>query len=114
MDGVTLMSERQRLVADLFKAINTLPVQGVQAAQAEQEYKIALSKRTLELKQCGYPVTVIQDITRGDKEVAGLRFARDVERESTKALYERINALKFQLRIIQDDIKLEWQRSDMR
>ena len=58
------VSEQQRLNRELLAVIDKLPEASQQAAQSERDYRIALSARTLELKQCGYPVTVIQDITR--------------------------------------------------
>ena len=100
------------MTQELFATVDLLNNQGYAAAKAERDYKIALRERTLELKQCNYPVTIIQEVTRGDIEVADLRFNRDVERERLKILYEKINALKLQIRVIQEDIKLEWSRAN--
>jgi hypothetical protein len=107
-----LITERNRLMKELDTTADYLPTYGRRLAVAEREYKISLSRRTLELKQCGYPVSIIQDVTRGDQEVAELRFTRDTERELLKATYEKINVLKLQLRMIQEDIKIEWGRSN--
>lgn len=106
-DGTKQVSEQVRLNRELLAAIDSLPALSRQTAIAERDYKIALSKRTLELKQCGYPVTVIMEITRGDEQVAGLRFERDIARESLKISYEKINAIKLQMRILQENIKLD-------
>ena len=47
-------------------------------ATAERFYRVALAKRILELKAEGMPATVCQDLARGDKTVADLRYERDV------------------------------------
>ena len=108
MDSVELLSARKRLLDELFSATHEIENRGKTLAEAERLYRVALAKRTLELKQAGYPVTVITDITRGDENVASLRFDRDVAREMLKAIYERINVMKWQLKVVQDSIKMEY------
>ena len=47
-------------------------------ADAERAYRVALAKKILELHAEGKAWTVTADIARGDKDVADLRYERDV------------------------------------
>lgn len=47
-------------------------------AEAERAYRKALSEKILELKAGGMAITACSDVARGDKEVADLRYDRDV------------------------------------
>lgn len=49
-----------------------------QAAAAERAYRVALARKIVELHAGGAAWTVCQDLARGDKEVADLRYKRDV------------------------------------
>jgi hypothetical protein len=48
-------------------------------ALAERLYRVNLARRIVELKAEGMPATVCQDLARGDKQVADLRYERDVK-----------------------------------
>lgn len=47
-------------------------------ALAERAYRVALAQRIVELHAEGCAWTVCQDLARGDKHVADLRYTRDV------------------------------------
>ena len=102
------ITEAARLAEELRNTLDSLPDLATKYATAEREYKIELSKLTLELRSKGMPVTILTDITRGNKKVADLRFNRDIAKELLKIAYEKINTLKLQLRIIQENSKQEW------
>ena len=47
-------------------------------ARKEYLYRTALSKRLVELRASGQPVTHLADIARGEENIAWLRFDRDI------------------------------------
>jgi hypothetical protein len=49
-----------------------------QYAEAERAYRKALADRIVELRADGQPATLTADLARGDKQVAYLRYKRDV------------------------------------
>ena len=102
------ITECSRLAEELRHVLDSLPITSSNCAIAERDYKVALAKLTLELRSKGMPVTLLTDVTRGDKEIAELRFKRDTSKELLKIAYEKINVLKLQLRIIQENSKQEW------
>lgn len=65
-------SELQREVEDSMREASR------KLAECERTYRLALTTRILELKIEGYAITMCGEIARGDKEVARLRYERDV------------------------------------
>ena len=106
--SMELINELGAKSALLDKAIGQLGARGRARAQAEHDYKVALSKKILLERDKGTPVTIISDICRGDREIAMLRFERDVAEVSYDAAKEAINGYKLQIRILDAQIQREW------
>lgn len=68
-------------------------------AQAEYEYRKALSQAILKYKAEGYPATLISDLARG--EVAELKLERDLKDGLYKSSIEGTRALQSQLNGLQ-------------
>lgn len=81
---------------------------GYQLAENEAEYRMALNIKILRERSAGTPVTIISDLCRGDEEIAYLRQLRDNAAVSYKTHQEKINVLKLDIRIINDQIAREW------
>lgn len=47
-------------------------------AEAERAYRKRLSQRILAMKAKGFAITACKDIARGEKDIADLRYARDI------------------------------------
>jgi hypothetical protein len=60
-----------------------------QLAEAERQYRMALAKEILEQHAAGAAWTVAQDLARGEKRVADLRYARDVAKGVLDAAEQR-------------------------
>lgn len=106
--GHDLMQEIQSKTRLLDSAISQLGKRGNTYAQAEHDYKIALSQEILIERDKGTPVTIINDICRGKPSIAKLRFERDVAETSYKAALEAINGYKLQIKILDAQIAREW------
>ena len=63
---------------------------------------------TLKLRDAGYPVGIIDKLVYGEKEIAELRFKRDVAETVYTANLEAINSIKLQMRLIESQISREW------
>lgn len=103
-----LQNEINMKLKYLDNAIKMLRKTGSEYAGAEKEYKIAVCKKALELKDGGMPVTLIQLVIYGYPEIATLRFKRDSAESIYKANLESINALKLEIKIIQNQIDKEY------
>lgn len=106
-----LIQEMGAKTALLDKAITQLGVRGRTYAQAEQDYRIALSKKILAQRAEGMPVTILSDVCRGDPEIAKLKLERDIAETVYKSAMEAIQAYKLQIRILDAQIEREWSRA---
>lgn len=106
--GQDLINELTRKRKDMNKCILALGRLGREAAQTERAYRIGLAKEVLILKDNGYSVTLIPDLARGNEGVADLKMKRDIAESLQKANIECINALKVEIRILEETIKREW------
>lgn len=89
-------------------AIKQLGIRGKAYAQAEHDFRVALRKKILEERSKGTPVTIINDVCRGDPEVAKLRLERDIALTVYESAQEAINGFKLQIRILDSQIEREW------
>ena len=108
MSGHDLLVELSEKVRLLDVAISQLKTRGSSYAQAEHDYKVALSQQMLTERDGGLPATILSDVCRGKKHIAKLRFERDVAEVSYKAAQEAINSYKLQIRIMDSQISREY------
>jgi hypothetical protein len=66
-------------------------------AETERTYRIALAQKKLILKAEGMAISLIEDVARGDEEVANLKFERDSAEDRFKAAIESLRALQAEL-----------------
>jgi len=86
-----------------------------QKADAEESYSIALSKKMLELQSDGKPITLIKDLAKGDKVVAGLKRDWDIKAGVASACLKYIDAVTNQIdsyRSILSWLKAEYERTN--
>ena len=103
-----LWEQIEQKVKELDVSVKTLRKTGTELAEAERNYKEILSKKALELRDSGMAVTLIDKVIYGIKDVAELRFKRDVAEAVYNANKEAINSIKLQIKIIQEQNSQEW------
>ena len=108
MDGLDLINDLTAKMVMLDKAVAQLKPRGMTNVEADTKYRIALAQKMLEEREAGTPVTILSDICRGDKEIAKLRFDKEVADVVYTAAIEGINALKLQIKILNAQIEREW------
>ena len=103
-----LIIEIQELRKELNTAIEVLKQRGQKKADKERNYRIALAKKILLLRDEKIPVTIINDLARGDEEIAKLKFERDVAETLYETALQKIYAIKIELGIVQNQMEAEW------
>lgn len=98
--------EIDRNELDLEQSLKTLRHNGIENAEAERKYRVLKAKKILELKDKGYPATLIIDIVKGMEDVAKLKFERDVAESVYKANLEAINVYKKK----SDDLRMYFEK----
>jgi hypothetical protein len=71
-EAITIASQNMKSAEDFTRKAHE------DAAAAERAYRVALAKRIVEIHAEGSAWTVCQDLARGDRSVADLRYRRDV------------------------------------
>jgi hypothetical protein len=112
VSGQDLKLRMERKLGDMNKCILSLGRLGRNAAETEYDYRVALAKEELRLKEAGASVTLIPDLARGTVEVAKLKMLRDIAESLQKANIECINALKVEIRIVEGWMEKEWGASE--
>ena len=107
-----LVNQINYLQKQLDVSVKQLRKNGIAFAEAEKEYKVAVCKKALELKDNGMAVTLIQLCIYGYEEIALLRFKRDSAEVIYNANQEAINSIKLQLRILENQYDKEWSISN--
>lgn len=102
-----LIIEIQELRKELNTAIEVLKQIGQKKADKERNYRVALAKKILLLRDEKIPVTIINDLARGDEEIAKLKFERDVAETLYETALQKIYAIKIELGIVQNQIEAE-------
>lgn len=102
-----LQIELNSKLKDLDVAIKSLRKTGSDYAKAYTDYRIALAKELLQLKNEGYAITLAGDIARGKPEIAHLKFNEISKEVIYKANLESINATKLAIKIIQEQMNRE-------
>jgi hypothetical protein len=107
-DGLDLAGTLQIKVQELETAQEESLFAGVALATAERDYKELLTQKSMELKELGYSVSMIDKIVLGIKAVADLRYQRDVAEVIYDARKERINCTKLEIRVLENQISREY------
>lgn len=103
-----LINEVQRLSKSLDAALSAFKKRGIEAAETEREYRIALSADILKERDKGTPVTIISDVCRGKREIADLKLKRDIAEVVFDSAKEAINVYKKQLNVYENQLDREW------
>lgn len=111
MSGQDLFLEMQEKATMLDKALWQLGKRGEAYAKAEYAYRVGLSEQILIERDKGTPVTIISDICRGNAKIAKLKMERDIAEAVYKAAMEACNVYKLQVKILENQIDREWNRS---
>lgn len=105
MDLYNELMEKCRL---LDNSIKMLRKTGSDYAKAYTDYRVALAKELVKLKEEGYAITLAGDIARGKPDIAHLKYEEISKEAIYKANMESINVLKLQIKIIQEQLNKEY------
>lgn len=108
MSGQDLINEVKREMDTLSAACVELRKRGENKAKTEREYRVALAEKILTERTNGTPVTIISDICRGDRQIAKLKYERDIADTLYDTCIEGINATKLRLKIMENQIDREY------
>lgn len=103
-----LYNQLAALIEQLNISIRSLRKTGQEYAEAERDYRMALSEEILTMEGDGRPVTNIYNIARGKKKVAEAKYKQIATEAVYKANMEAIQGIKLQIRVVQAQIDKEY------
>ena len=103
-----LMQDLEYKIQMLDTSIKSLRKTGSEYAKAYTDYRVALATELIKLKNEGYAITLAGDIARGKPEIAKLKFEEISKEAIYKANLESINAIKLEIKIIQEQVNKEY------
>lgn len=103
-----LINQIMLLSQKLDKALHNIPTVARDYAVAESKYRSLLAETVLRLEAEGRPVTNLQIIARGKKDVAQAKIEQVTSEALYKATLEAINVYKLQIKILQSQVEKEW------
>lgn len=105
MDLINITQEIHAASQRLSKSADALFSLGRSKAEAERDYRLALSREILKLRTDGIPVSIITDLAKGN--VADALFQRDFTEAQFKAGIEAVDAIKSQVSSLQTILKYQ-------
>ncbi|WP_132995804.1 hypothetical protein [Sporanaerobacter acetigenes] len=102
-----LIIESEELRKQLNNNIDELKIVGYKKAKAEYDYRVALSKEIMIQRNQGVPVTIINDVVRGNENIAKLKFQRDYAETLYDTTKQKIYATKIELEIVENQLQAE-------
>ena len=103
-----MWQEVEQAMNDLQKCLKESKDYNKIYAIKEKKYRVALSKKLVELRAAGEKVTHLADIARGLPEIAKLRFDRDIAEGLKKSAEEGINFYKIKIKVLENQLQREW------
>jgi hypothetical protein len=112
----SIIENLKNLGRELAQANKELYETSIKKAEAEHKYRTKLAKKILILRQESYPVTLINDLARGDEEIALLKLERDKQEALYDACKYNINSIHERISVgqsILNWLKAEYQNSNI-
>lgn len=100
-----LYIELTTLRNNLDKSIKILKERGQAKSEAEKDYRVALAKEILILRDKGIPVTIINDLVRGTEKIAELKQKRDIAETLYESNMQYIYSVKMNIGIVERQIE---------
>lgn len=96
-----LISEIESMRNELKNTIRELEKAGYERAKAEYIYRVALAKELLINRDKGLPVTLNNDVSKGNEVIAKYKFDKDAAETKYEATLEKLRAIKIELGIVE-------------
>jgi hypothetical protein len=106
--AIELINEMLAKTTQMTGVITELKKRGRKMAETEADYRSALAQKILQLRAESFPVTIMNDVCRGDREVARLRLQRDIAKTEYEVASEMLQVLKLQIRVLQAEVERDF------
>lgn len=112
MNPQDLLDRLDRCVQALGRGNAHLKTLGLEKAKTERDYRVREAQEILKLKADGFKVTIIQEVAKGNEEVAELRLKRDIAESAYYTALQAMENLRLEIEILRS--KLTWLRAEFK
>jgi hypothetical protein len=112
MNPQIIMNKIELAKIALQRGNDNIKTLGVKKANAVREYRVALKKELLRLKMEKQPMSIIQDLAKGDDVISKLRLERDLTENSYTVCQEAMRNTRLELETLRS--LLTWLRTELR
>ena len=112
MNPQELLNRLDTCVQALSRGNAQLKTLGLEKAKTERDYRVREAQEILKLKTDGFKVTIIQDMAKGNEEVAELRLKRDIAESAYYTALQAMENLRLEIEILRS--KLTWLRAEFK
>ena len=109
MEAIELLNYLQSKRQELSRTLTESKKRGIALADAEREYKKEKAKFIAKARLEKVAVTLIGDLAKGHPEISELRHKRDIAKVLYWNAQEAINVYKLECRLVEAQIKREWE-----
>jgi len=106
--GQDIMNAIQSCTLTIDACIKDLRKRAYTKAQTEMDYRVALAQKLLIERDKGLPATISNDVCRGQKEIAKLRFDRDIAKSMYDIVLQKVYASKAEYATLEKQYRLEF------
>lgn len=96
-----------KLLEELQTSVKSLRITATEYAEAYKNYRVLLAKELVRLKDSGMAITLASDVARGNEDIASAKMVEIKKEAIYKANMESINAIKLQIKVIENQITRE-------
>ena len=107
-----LIAELKSKNTQLDQSIEKFKESGKNYALAYRNYRVELAKELMRLRDKGLPASLVENLARGNPEIAELKQKEILSDTLYEASRENINVLKLQIKILNEQISREWAESE--
>lgn len=112
MNPIELIEKLNQALLALQRGNTQLQTLGVKKADAERKYKISLRQELLKLRLEKHPVSIIQDLAKGNEEISKLRLERDLAENAYTTCQEAMRNIRLEIETLRSF--LTYQRVELK
>ncbi len=107
-DGQNLINRRRSCIKNMYKAINSMAAAGKRWSELQRDHRIALARKTAELRDKGMPAALVSTMAKGSPEIAALEQQMEVAAVEREQYSELTLAYKADANLTESQIAREW------
>lgn len=104
---IQIMNKLEQAIQALSQGNIQLKSLGVKKSDAERKYKIELRKELLKLRLEKYPVSIIQDLAKGNEIISQLRLERDLSENAYAVCIEAMRNTRLEIETLRSFLTFE-------